>query len=539
MELDAQIEETISPDAAKEAADSSWIAQRSIVDGLYLLALVGAAVIRFTDLEGLPLSPAEASEALAAWQFLQPDSAGATIGSPAYFTLTSLLMAVIGASDAIARLVPALFGLGLVSLPWLLRAQIGPVGALVCAAFLAASPLNSTISRTAGGDAIALFAILLTFLAVAKLRRGGREAWFYGLTVALGLGLTSSPVIYGGLLSVSLAWLVTSLVSNQPVWGIGVSRSTLRNGVIAGLLVFLGLSTRFLTYPAGLGASAQLLGEWFGQFGVGGGLQGALAPLLVLGRYELTILVAGTAAVMWAIWKNTSSGILSTFWLLTIVGLMLLQNGYLHNALLATLPGYLLVGVFSAVVFRKPVGQWTWLLSGGLLLIGAVVLVNLGRYLRVSVYEPDLSNLWLGVLALAAVDVGTDNDLPILLETLQDVSREVTNSDSGLTILSAVDTPVLRWYLREYGRAVIGEAVPPNAQQQAIVSLASEREPQFGADYVGSDFGLLRRGTTAAPESVTPLADLLRWWLFQETIVEMIEDRVILWVRSDTVQPRQ
>ena len=72
---------------------------------------------------------------------------------------------------------------------------------------------------------------------------------------------------------------------------------------------------------------------------------------------------------------------------------------------------------------------------------------------------------------------------------------------------------------------------------QALLSRVGEAEPQLGADYIGSDFGLLRTGTTAQPPSGTPIADVLRWWLFHETAAEIIEDRVILWVRADLVLP--
>ena len=97
--------------------------------------------------------------------------------------------------------------------------------------------------------------------------------------------------------------------------------------------------------------------------------------------------------------------------------------------------------------------------------------------------------------------------------------------------------------------------MPPEAQHQVIISRVEDGDPlsgpesqsepeqqsgpeqQFGADYVGSDFGLLRNGTGPAPESATPWSDLLRWWLFHETAVNAIEERVILWVRSDMVLP--
>ena len=135
-------------------------------------------------------------------------------GSPAYLTLTSLLMPFLGVSDVTARLVPALFGLGLVMLPWLLRDRLGQIGALLAAALFAVSPLYAAISRTAGGDAIALFAILLVTVASLRLRDGGSDIWLYTLAGALGLGLASSPLIYSGLITLAIAWFAQRLVSS-------------------------------------------------------------------------------------------------------------------------------------------------------------------------------------------------------------------------------------------------------------------------------------------------------------------------------------
>ena len=590
MQIDAQVDLESSPDSAETMPSGSWLTRLSVADGLDLLVIAAAAGMRFSELGGIPLSPSEASEAFAAWQFLQPKSLTVAIGSPAYFTLTSLLIPLLGVSDTVVRLVPAVFGLGLIFLPWLLRRQVGIIGALICASFLSASPLNSAISRTAGGDAIALFALLLIAVSVARLRDYANEKWFYVVTVGFGLGMASSPLFYSGLLTVTVALLLAKFFTKESVWFAPPERTTIITGLILGALALIGLSTRILTYPAGLGASAQLIGEWLGQFGFSGSLRSTVAPFLVLARYEIALLLLGMVAVVWAIWRSNSLGILLFLWLLITLGLMLLQSAALSNALLATLPGYLLIGLVSTYLLQQRINHRTWVFCGGLLLIGAILLVNITRYLRVSVYEQDISNLWLGILALAAatliiyyfwsmsdasivqglwlaalilllafewgtawhlthtaandsrerwVNQGTDDDLPLLLRTLQDISRQATNSDADLTLLSAVDTPVLHWYLRDFWQATIGQTVSPDAQHDVIISRAEDEVPQFGTDYIGSDFGLLRSGTLPAPVSERPFADTLRWWLFHETPVETIEERVILWVRTDLVLPQQ
>jgi hypothetical protein len=591
MEINAQVEQGTETVPIEATTGNSWLAQVSVADGLYLLIVASAAIMRFTELAGIPLSPAEAGEAFAAWQFLQPDPTAITPGSPAYFTLTTLLIPVLGPSDAVMRLVPALFGMGLIGLPWFIRRQIGIVSALIGAVLLTASPLNSIISRTVGGDAIALFALLLAAVSVANLHGQETKIWFYTLSVSLGLGLASSPLFYGGLLVFGLALVAANFSPNKPFWSALPDRKTTLNGLILGTLVLIGLSTRLLTYPAGIGASAKLIGDWLAQFGFGGNLIDIAAPFMILARYEIALIILGTVSVIWAFWQNKSPGMLFLLWFLLALGLIFLQSSALSNVLLATLPGYLLVGLFSNYLLKPRVNRWTWTLTGGLLLIGAILLVNTTRYLRVSIYDKqDLSNLWLGILALAAallliyyfwtmsnavvvqglwlalllfllafewgtawhlthnaandprerwVTVGTDGELPLLLDTLQEISRTASNSDSDLTLLSAVDTPVLRWYLRDFWQASEGKTVPPEAQHQVIISKVGDAEPSFGADYVGSDFGLLRHGTTAAPVTDTPVADLLRWWLFHETAVQPLEERVILWVRSDLVLPQE
>ncbi len=391
------------PEAAVMNDQATLKSQLSIADGLYFLIAAAAAVLRLIDIERIPLAPNEALEALSAWQFLQtgPNLFGSA--SPAYLTLTSLLMPFLGASDGTARLVPLLFGLGLVILPWFMRDRLGQVGALVTAALFAVSPLFVIISRTAGGDAIALFAILLLLIASLRLRSDGGDRWLYALAAAAGLGFASSPLFYSGLATLALAWIAQRSISPEPEPAHWPERPRMVKAFFLGVLIMIMLSTRFFTYLPGFGAAAQILGDWLTQFSWDAGLQTFLNPFLVLGRYEIVLLPLGIFAIFWAVWRNHPLGTLLTYWLLAGMILLLLQRGILSNALLLPLAGYLLLGLASTQLLGRERSRWTWAVTGIIIFLGAIILVNVARFLRVSLIEQQVANLWISLMALAAV----------------------------------------------------------------------------------------------------------------------------------------
>lgn len=561
--------------------------QLSVADGLYVLIVIAAAVMRFSGLNRIPLSPIEANEALAAWQFLQAGPNEIFASSPAYATITSLLMTFFGAGDVTARLVPALFGLGLVMLPWLIRSRLGQIGALITATLFAVSPLFAAVSRSAGGDAIALFAILLLLISAVRLRDQGGNGWLYILCGTLGLGLASSPLFYSGLLTLTFARLAQRLISPEQKQSYQLDRTVAMKAAILGVLILISVSTRLFTHLSGFGTAAQILGDWLAQFSLQGDLQALLAPFLVLGRYEAVLLPLGIFAIVWAVWRNHPLGTLFTYWLLAGMILMLLQRGVLSNALLLPVAGYMLLGLASNHLLQHGRNRWTWAVVGMVVLVGAIVLVNIARFLRVSQVEQQVANLWISLMAIAImilflyyfwsghkkpivqgiwlgiltllllyqwgtawnlthvtandpregwVELATDDDVYQLTDTLKDISRRANNSDGDLPIFSAVDSPVLRWYLRDFGQAQFGQTLPLGANYEVIISPAAVIEPALGDDYLGGDFGLLRGKSEETSLSPTPVLDALRLGLFHESSRGVTEERVILWVRADVAQ---
>jgi hypothetical protein len=529
------------------------------------------------------------------WQFWQPGNEMTAVGSPAYFTFTSLVTQIFGFSDGVMRLVPALFGLALLCLPWLLRHRLGQVGALVACGFLAISPLNTAVSRTVGGEAIALFAILLLFVAWVRYQEAGNRHWLYITFGALGLGLASAPLFYSGLVTLAVAWFAASRMG--VTLGLPApERNVWRTAVLITLGVFAACSSFFLWYPAGFGAAAQLLGTWLGQFGGGNGRAFA-DPFLALGRYEPGLILLGTAAMLWAILRGQPWGLAFVYWLLAGLLLMLVQVGVMSNALLLTLPGYLLIGLWADVVLRRrSMTGLAWGTAALIFLLLMLVLVNVGRFLRVVVFNPqDIQYLLVILLSfilvvmliyiLLTVEVtaviqgtllaclaffafvawgtgwwlahqaandprerwvtsGTDSDIRLLLESLHTFSRQFSNSDTELEMAASVDTAVMRWYLREFENAEIGQTLPATAQSgfgladHPVLITPAESELQIGSAYTGADYGLTLR--EAAPLATTNRLDsalqTLRWWFFHDSAAPVDNERVILWVRADLAE---
>jgi hypothetical protein len=133
------------------------------------------------------------------------------------------------------------------------------------------------------------------------------------------------------------------------------------------------------------------------------------------------------------------------------------------------------------------------------------------------------------------VDTSTDDDLPMLAQILEEISWQGSGAARDLSVLSAVDTSAVRWYLREFPNVVFGGTVPPGSTQQAIITAAGEDVPNPGDDYMGTDLGLELVGATLPLGAPLTLTDTLRWWIFHEHPAQLRDERIILWVRSDTL----
>mgnify|MGYP001794583530 CR=1 FL=1 len=578
---------------AKPTATPSWLARLTLGDLLLFLLLCAAAILRLANLGAIPLSPSEAEQALAVWLFWSPEvttapstSAGQAASlSPAYFTFSSLLLQIMPDSDAAMRLVPVLFGLSLIFLPWLLRHQLGSVGALTTSFLLAVSPLQTAVSRTASGDAIALFCLMLLYVSWQNYCTTGKASWLFTLAIAVGLGLTSAPLFYTGLLPFVVVLLAGLFGKPLP----NAEADEMKTAVILLVTTFAASATALLLNPAGLGDTARLLASWLAGF-TAAPFQGSLNTLLTLLRYEILIVTFSLVAIIWLVatsQKTSGSGLL--LWAGGVLVLLLIQQGTANAALVLVLPLALLAGEQAAVLLRRLPSRAAIALAIGLFVAGLLFVGNFLRFTRqvafnaqalsgawiailifcfavITIYfvwtvqeTAAYQGAWLGLLSIMFVitwgtgwqltqraandprerwvQQATDDDLFVIVNMLEDVSHEATRTRNGLEIFSTVDTPTMRWYLRNFENATIGSTLPQPAGA-AVLLTSAITEPQSDQPYVGIDFSHTRQPTVGAGSAtVDRMLRTIRWWAFHETTAVFNEERLVLWLRADLIAP--
>lgn len=570
---------------------SEWLAGLTVGDGLYGLVVAAGVVIRLIDLGRLPLSPAEAGSAWQVWQQWQASKEAFAVASPAYFNFTAPMTQVLGFSDGVMRLLPALFGIGIIILPWFLRQRLGTIGAMLFALMLATSPLYVAVSRTATGDSIALFAALLAAVAWIRWRESGERAWLYTLGIGVGLGLASSPLFYGAVVGLTLAALAKAILGptfegeEEPLH---LSSTAWRRAALYGGLAFAAAATMLLWYPAGIASAAALPGEWLAQFSLRGDWRSLVDPLLALARYEVLLVLIGLFAIARFLRRGNSLGTFGSYWLLATALLLFLQPGRMANAPLLALPGYLLVALLAKDTLGQKMDLATYGLAGAIVIGGGLILVNLGQYSRVFLYNPQqLSSLWtaflvvavlsfaiyfvaswkqavairamfLGVIALAVfyqwgtawwlgheasndprerwVRQATDDDVLVLGDLIQGISRQATGTDHGVDIFSTVDSSALRWYLRDFSELRFGATLPPTSRNSLVIT-PQEEELALTSEYAGAGFGLVHSDMQMfSSANPNPMLDTLRWWLFHDTTSKVSGERLTLWWRADLIQ---
>ncbi len=560
---------------------------------LYGFILAIGAITRLNNLGHLPLSPDEARQALPVWNAWQPGADSVLVMSPAYHIFTAPLTQLLGYSDAVMRLVPVLFGLAVVLLPWWLKNYTGRLGALIAALLIAVSPLFVITSRTAGGTSIALFAGLLLLVAWLNYQETGLPSWLYVFGFAVGLGLTSGALFYSILLTLLLAWI------GQTVLGPALFKDTMGNRrrlkrpeqrtlKIAALIfmsTFILVSSGFLLNVGGIGASAQILAEWLKPFASPVALQDWLRPVSAFLRYELLVVILGGSALVWATWRGKAFPMLLVYWFLTALLLLFVQRGAMDNTLVLALAGILLVGSFVDSVMDAKTGLVKWIVALTVAFIGVIIYANLGRYSRLlsSEVPADVQARLYHILLIAVAVIVVVLILAILwsserrasvqglvigllillvgfsLSTAIWLANEAANDTREPWVIRASDDDIklLASTIRQVSWQVKGSDVDldiySTIDDPALAwYLRDISELQFGGglsssvsasgiltkfgleqqlenEYIGIDLGYTR---AKGSYPLTP-TQLLAWWLFHENPNPVDEERLIFWLRSD------
>lgn len=283
---------------------------------LWVILLLLATALRLVGLGTAPLSLDEAVQALAAyqtthWGGIPP--AARTI-SPLLFHANVLLFALFRGGDGLARLIPALCGVGLALTPLLLRRYLGRWGALGSGFLLTLSPTLLALSRTLDGSIPAALGVMLLVGAVARFLDSWRSAWIPLGGVGLALALTAGPTAWGLLLGLALALAGGLWVWREQVpWVWPMVRPALGRGLAALALGLFAFGAGLGLHPAGLAATGEQFLRWLSP-GAGHKIN-FLIPVLAS---EPLLLVTGLAGATLALSQRHGMGLLWLFW--TLVG---------------------------------------------------------------------------------------------------------------------------------------------------------------------------------------------------------------------------
>jgi len=547
----------------------------------YIIAFVVAIGVRLLRLGMAPLSNYEASWALQALDVAR--GVPSVIGpNPGYIFLNGVLFFIIEGSDALARLLPALAGAGLVWVPYLFRRPLGEKAGVIMAFGLALDPGLIALSRLAGSPMMAMgFGLLAAgFWYVRKPLWAG---------VFGGLALLSGPAFLQGFLGLLVALIIANLLERFNIFeplGDELEFDRSKPHLTILLVTFIGtiivVGSFLLRYPQGFGALAETLpiylNGWFNPSGIP-----ASRLIAALVFYQPLALIFGVIAIMrgW-IYRNNLSRWLSIWFITALILSLLFQGRQVWDVAWTLIPLWalasiemarylsiskedrwpmvgeaLLIIILSVIVWLNLAGaanfvgddqvaRLRWVVILGALVLGVVttILVALGWSSEAAVRGLVLGvciSVGLYVIAsmwgVSQVHANGENELwnpppytrrmNSLITTLGDLSEWETGSRNTMESVAVSEASSLRWALRDWSETKYSADATFEELPSVILKSGEQAAPSQTVAYRGQGFGLW---AYPAWDGALPI-DWPKWLVFREA--PHYYEELILWARGD------
>ncbi len=280
-------------------------------------AAIGAVALglRLVALDRMPLHHDESEHAWFAWILRNEHSYhyNPVFHGPVQFYLMTLASTLLGTSDAVARVAPACVGSLLVTLPFLIRRELGRIAALTAAIALCCTPSYLYFSRFAREDiyaACVTFGLIVVFVRFLVEPRRWHPVVFFGL-LAIAFATKETAYITSFLFVLFVLGAVVLQGVRERVAGrrardgqfvracLGFGPAVWASALATFLLVYTLLFSTFLTNPGGL--REGLVGSiryWLSQQPVGRGGQPWFYYLVLLPAYEWPVLVLAAVGIL-------------------------------------------------------------------------------------------------------------------------------------------------------------------------------------------------------------------------------------------------
>ena len=179
----------------------------------YLLLVTAALGMRLWDLGGRTLHYDELLHAWYGWLYAVGNGYHHTplTHGPFLFHASAASFVLFGASDVTVRLLPALFGTALVGLPYLLRREMGRLGALSAAVLLAVSPSLLYFSRFVRNDIYMAVWVLALVIVMWRFMERPRPWLLFAWVALWALAFSTKETAFMAAAVIGLALLLVAL----------------------------------------------------------------------------------------------------------------------------------------------------------------------------------------------------------------------------------------------------------------------------------------------------------------------------------------
>lgn len=336
----------------------AWLAALTVEQALYGLLFVGALAVRLTRLGAWPLDERELATALAAWRSVAGGAWRPTLYSPLLYDVHLALFFLTRATDAAARMLPALAGAALVLTPYGLRGYLGRRGALLSAALLAVAPTWVYFSRRADWPILTALGVMALLLVAVRIGRTGDGRAWHIAAVALAAGMAAGPGLYTSLLTLGVLAVWGALKRDS---ALGQALRTWASGLRRGHwatwgLAFLLLASAATLNPGGIGVSLDWAGRWVSALWQGVRQWPWHHALRTLAIYEALTLVLAFVGAMRALRRRQAADIALLVW----AGVALIVSVPLGHRGVEWLTDLLLPLVLLAGCGGEAIWQYAW-----------------------------------------------------------------------------------------------------------------------------------------------------------------------------------
>lgn len=277
---------------------------------LYILIIIIGIAFRFFHLGSLPLSDAESAVSLHALGLISKESNPGYSDQTFLANIQAILFFLIGNSNFIARLFPALIGVSFILIPPLFRNYFSPRAMLILSFWIAVSPTFIALSRQVDSTILFLLSIFL-FIYFLIIRKIIPSAIFFVISLICG------KIFFWTLIPVFITIVFLQLFLNKQndlfydKFVQSIKLFQWKKFGIASIFAYVLLSTMLFVFPdqfsgVGYGLNAYL-DSWTNLSSIH--LSDLVRGMLF---YEIGAILFGIAGIIYIVRKNQPAGLFIT-----------------------------------------------------------------------------------------------------------------------------------------------------------------------------------------------------------------------------------